>query len=293
MTEPKVYADLTFLINFTMDFLILWATARFSRIAITYLRLTMAAFLGGIYGVGYLFSGLACFYTLPAKVICSFLLIILALWPLGWHEFKRALLSFYGISFAMAGATVAIPYLKQNAAANVSWSYLYLLGGIVCALLIGFYGEKYLKQSIIPALLKYQVSLRFDKSFCTGEGFLDTGNGLRDPITRRPIVVAEYDLLKACLPADFRLAMENSQDENDRLEAISMSTWANRMRVIPFSSIGKKNGLLIGLRCDEMVVRLGKEEIIHKNLVVGIYPHKLSNEDSYQLLIPSEVVQQA
>lgn len=292
MTEAKVYADLTFLINFTMDFLILWATARFSRIAVTYLRLILAAFLGGIYGVGYLFTGLACLYTLPAKVICSFLLLIIALYPLGWQEFKKALLNFYGISFVAAGATMAIACLKQNTPAGVSWSYLYLLGGIACALLIGFYGERYLSRSIIPALLKYQVSMRFDKSFCTGEGFLDTGNGLRDPITRRPIVVAEYDLLKACLPEDFRMAMENHQDESDRLEAISMSTWANRMRVIPFSSIGKKNGLLIGLRCDEMTVKLGKKEILHKNLVVGIYPYKLSNEDSYQLLIPSEVVQQ-
>ncbi len=106
-------------------------------------------------------------------------------------------------------------------------------------------------------------------------------------------MVAEYDFLKACLPEDFKLAMEKCQDENERLEAISRSTWANRMRVIPFSSIGKKNGLLIGLRCDEMVVILGKKEIMHKNMVVGIYPYKLSNEDSYQLLIPSEIIQQA
>ncbi len=181
MTEPKVYADLTFLINFTMDFLILWATARFSRIAVSYRRLLMAAFLGGIYGVGYLLAALACLYTFPAKIICSFLLLFIALWPIGWQEFKKALLSFYGISFAVAGATLAIAYLRQNADASVSWSYLYLLGGIVCALFIGIYGEKYLNQSIIPALLKYQVSLRFDKFFCTGEGFLDTGNGLRDP----------------------------------------------------------------------------------------------------------------
>jgi len=291
MTEPKVYADLTFLINFTMDFLILWATARLSRIAIKFRRLIFASLVGGSYGMGYLYVNLASFYTLPAKIICSFLLIILALWPLSWQEFKKTLLVFYGISLAVAGATVAIAYTRQNSGGDFSWSYLYLLGGIVCALVIGVYGEKYLNQNIIPALLKYQVRLRFDKTFCTGEGFLDTGNGLRDPVTHRPIVVAEYALLKACLPEDFKLAMENNPDENDRLEAVSMSTWANRMRLIPFSSIGKKNGLLIGVRCDEMTVKLGKKEILHKNMVVGIYPHKLSAEDSYQLLIPSEVVQ--
>lgn len=289
MTEPVVYADLTFLSNFTMDLIILWATAKFSRHAVSWPRLLLASILGGIYGTGYLYKELAVLYSLPAKTLCSVLLIIFAMWPLGWQDFKKVILIFYGISLAAAGAAIAAAYAGQDAG-HFSWTWLCLLVGMACAAFIGVYGEKYIKQSLLPALLMYQVSMRFDQSFCNGEGFLDTGNGLRDPVTRRPIVVAEYDLLKSCLPDDFKNAMENHQDENERLEAISMSTWGNRMRLIPFSSIGKKNGLLIGVRCDEMVVRMGKKEVLHKNLVVGIYPHKLSKEDSYQLLIPSEVV---
>lgn len=289
MTEPVVYADLTFLTNFAMDLIIFWATARFSRHAAAWRRLLLSSLLGGIYGMGYLYADLAVFYSLPAKTLCSVLLVVLAMWPLDWQEFKKVILIFYGISLAAAGATIAAAYARQNAGAFF-WSWLCLLGGALCAVFIGIYGEKYIKQSILPALLKYQVSMRFDQSVCNGEGFLDTGNGLRDPVTHRPIVVAEYELLKCCLPEDFKKAMENQLDENARLEAVSMSTWGNRMRLIPFSSIGKKNGLLIGVRCDEMVVRMGKKEVLHKNLVVGIYPHKLSNEDSYQLLIPSEVV---
>lgn len=289
MNEPVVYADLTFLTNFAMDFIIIWAAARFSRHAVSWRRLFLASVLGGLYGTGFLFTELAFLYSLPAKAISSVLLILTAMWPINWQDFKKAILIFYGISLAAAGAVIAVAYTRQNAG-YFSWSWLYLLGGMICAALIGIYGEKYIKQSLIPALLKYQVSIRFGHTCCNGEGFLDTGNGLRDPVTRRPIVVAEYELLKSCLPDDFKNAMESCQDENERLEAISMSTWGNRMRLIPFSSIGKKNGLLIGVRCDEMVVRTGKKEVLHKNLVVGIYPHKLSNEDSYQLLIPSEVV---
>ncbi len=293
MSEPKIYADLTFLINFTMDFLILWSSAKLSQIKVKYGRLILTSMLGGAYGVGYLFSSLAICYSLPAKLLVSCLLIILALGIQHWHQFKQTLFYFYGISFAAAGASIALSYAYPQAAHSFSWTYVYLLAGIVCALAIGIYGEKYLSRTIIPALLKYPVTIRFGDLVCKGEGFLDTGNGLRDPLTQRPIVVAEYALLRSCLPEDFKLAMENNPDENDRLEAVSMSTWGNRMRLIPFSSIGKKNGLLIGVRCDEMIVNLGKKQRQHKNLVVGIYPHKLSSEDSYQLLIPSEVVQNA
>lgn len=293
MNEPKVYADLTFLINFTLDFLILWASARLSRLRVKYPRLLLAAFLGGLYGVGYLFDFLAPLYSLPAKLIASVLLMVLAFGICGWQKFKQVGLYFYGISFVVAGASLAVPYLLPQGCTPVSWSYLYLLAGIICVLLIGWYAEKYLHQTLIPALLKYPVSIRFGEQVCRGEGFLDTGNGLRDPLTQRPIVVAEYALLKTCLPEDFKMALENIPDENERLEAISMSTWANRMRLIPFSSIGKNNGLLIGVRCDEIVVNLGKRKLQHKNLVVGIYPHKLTREDDYQMLIPSEVVYKA
>ncbi|CFX63548.1 Peptidase U4, sporulation factor SpoIIGA [Syntrophomonas zehnderi OL-4] len=290
MNEPKVYADLTFLINFILDFLILWASARLSRIRIKYPRLLLASFLGGVYAVGYLFDFLMLLYCLPAKLTASVVLILLAFGFHNWQKFKQVCLYFYGISCAVAGASLAVPYLLPHGSQPVSWSYLYLLAGIICVLIIGFWAEKYLNQTLIPALLKYPVSIRFGDLICRGEGFLDTGNGLRDPLTQRPIVVAEYALLKTCLPEDFKLALENHPDENERLEAISMSTWSNRMRLIPFSSIGKKNGLLIGVRCDEMVVNLGKKKLQHKNLVVGIYPHKLTLEDDYQMLIPSEVV---
>lgn len=291
VNNPKIYADMTFLINFIMDFVILWATAKISGVNIVYRRLLLASFVGGIYGIGYLYEKFNALYTLPLKLLFSVLLILLAFWPAGWNELKKSFLYFYGISFAAAGATIAGSYLLNNYAHRTTFSYLWLLGGVFFAFIIGIYGEKYLTNSIIPSLLKYAVELRFGDVVCSGQGFIDTGNGLRDPLTRRPVVIAEYALIKDCLPDDFRFAMEESADENSRLEALSKCSWANRLRLIPFTSIGKKNGLLIGVRCDEILVDPAKRKLFHKNLVVGIYPDRLSCEGKYELLIPSEIMQ--
>ena len=291
MNEPKVYADLTFMINLTMDFLILWVTTRLCRVPICYRRIFLAAVLGGLYGIGYLFAAFTFFYSLPVKVLVSCLLLVIALRPSSWQQFQKAFFIFYGLSFVVAGASLAAAYLNPRFGEAGSWSYLYLLVGIGAVLLIAIYGEQYFRQTLLPTLLKYQVSLRFDDKVCQGEGFLDTGNGLRDPLTHRPIVVAEYDFLQACLPEELRLAMMENLSEDERLEAFSRSSWGSRLRLIPFSSLGKKHGLLIGLRCDEIRIKRGHQELLHKNLVVAIYPYKLSAEDSYQLLIPSEVVQ--
>ncbi|HZK43341.1 MAG TPA: sigma-E processing peptidase SpoIIGA [Syntrophomonadaceae bacterium] len=290
MNEPIVYADLTFLINFIIDFCILWTAAKLATIKISYTKLFLASVLGGFYAVGYLFVELAVWYSLPMKLIFSFLLVGLGLWPHSWNKFKLALLYFYGISFFVAGATLATSLLFATNQYYFTFSYICLLAGIFGALLIGVYGEKYLMQELIPKILKYQVCLQFAELSCSGQGFLDTGNGLRDPMSNKPILVAEYNLLKPCLPDDLNEAMDTSLSEDEMLEKLSYSSWANRLRLIPFSSIGKKNGLLIGIRADEVVVNIGSKKKLHKNIIIGVYIDKLSSEGSYQMLIPSEMV---
>jgi len=274
-----------------MDFFILWATAKLSGVKIVYFRLIIAAALGGIYAVGFLLTDMQQWYSLPMKIIFSCLMIIFALWPRNWAEFQKTFLYFYGINFMAAGATIAFSYLLKSNNYLVSLPYFWLLGGVFCVLAIGIYGEKYLTQRIIPRLLNFDVQLWFDSSSCHGKGFLDTGNGLRDPLTNRPVLIAEYGLVKECFPEDFQNAIEKNNSEAEMLDNLTQSSWANRLRLIPFNSIGKQSGLLIGVRADEIIVDTGKTNIFHKNLVVGIYKERLSNEGKYQLLIPSEILE--
>jgi stage II sporulation protein GA (sporulation sigma-E factor processing peptidase) len=77
--RPEVYADMTLLINFIMDFIILWATARMARTTPVLSRIGVAAFLGGLYAVGYLLPFLQGFYTFPAKILFSCLMLLIAL----------------------------------------------------------------------------------------------------------------------------------------------------------------------------------------------------------------------
>ncbi|NLX03053.1 MAG: sigma-E processing peptidase SpoIIGA, partial [Syntrophomonadaceae bacterium] len=227
-----------------------------------------------------------------AKLLFSCLLLVIGLAPHSWTEFKKALVYFYGISFTVAGASIAASYLAAVPGQGFSFSYLWLLAGATFALLIGVFGEKYLLRRIVPNLLRFGVELRFGAHSCNGQGFLDTGNGLKDPLTKRPVVVAEYEFLKPCLPQDFQQAFDDNRDEDDILNRLSHSSWANRLRIIPFSSIGRKNGILVGVRADSILVNMGKKNVLHNNVVIGIYRDKLSQDGSYHLLIPSEIVNQ-
>jgi stage II sporulation protein GA (sporulation sigma-E factor processing peptidase) len=225
----------------------------------------------------------------PLKIVFSCLILILGLRPGKWEQVRTSFLYFYGISFAVAGATMGSSYLF-NSRNSASFSFLWLSGGIFCALFIGIQGEKFLQEQIIPALLKYQVNMRFGENTCCGKGFLDTGNGLHDPLTNRPVLVAEYKLLRNLLPDEFKLALETINNEAEVIEALTHTSWSHRLRLIPFTSIGRKNGLLIGVRADEIEIEAGKKNFLHKNMVVGIYRDNLTSNGDYQLLIPSEIL---
>jgi stage II sporulation protein GA (sporulation sigma-E factor processing peptidase) len=288
--EPMLYADLTFIINFIMDSIILWATSRLAGTPIILPRLFAGALIGALYSVIYLYSPDAVWYSLPAKICFSFIVVAIGLYPQNWQQFKKVLIYFYAISFAAAGASIAVSYLVLIPGQEFRFSYLWLLAGAVFVLLAGIFGEKYLIAKIVPSLLKFNVQIRIGSESCNGQGFLDTGNGLKDPLTDRPVVVAEYNLLRKCMPKDFQDIFDLVWNENDMLENLSRSSWANRLRIIPFSSIGKKNGILVGIRSDSIVVNTGRKDVIHNNVVVGIYKERLSHDGSYQLLIPSEIM---
>jgi stage II sporulation protein GA (sporulation sigma-E factor processing peptidase) len=291
LSDPKVYLDLTFLNNFIMDFIILWATSRLSGLKPNHTRLAIAAAMGAAYAVGYVWLTKSLLFSLTGKIVFSLLMVIIAINPVRWQDYGKVLLYFYVINFTVAGATIAASSLLEGSVVENISPAIWIVVAIVAALAIGLFAGRYVKDHLLPELLKFQVVLRFGNQHCAGHGFVDTGNALKDPLTRRPVIVAEYALIKSCLPQDLQHMMEGNQNEEALLEQIMSSSWANRLRLIPFSSIGRKNGMLLGIRADEVVLNIGSKDIMHKNAVVGIYREQLNPQGNYQLLIPADMVE--
>ncbi len=291
MNNPKVYLDLTFLNNFIMDFIILWATARLSGLKPKHSRIAVASVLGAAYAVGYVWLAGSLIFSLTGKIVVSVIMVILAIKPARWQDYSKVLLYFYLINFTVAGATIAFSSLLADTEVARFFPAIWIVVAVLAALAIGLFAGRYVKDHLLPGLLKFQVVLRFGKQHCMGHGFVDTGNSLKDPLTRKPVIVAEYGLIKPCLPLELQNMVEKDQSEEALLEQIIASSWANRLRLIPFSSIGRKNGMLLGVRADEVVLNIGSKDIMHKNAVIGIYREQLNPQGNYQMLIPADMVE--
>lgn len=84
-------------------------------------------------------------------------------------------------------------------------------------------------------------------------GFVDTGNRLRDPLGRAPVVVAEAAPLALLLPVAARAAYLREAAAGllpDRLASLCPA-WADRLAVVPYRAVGG-TGLLTAIRPDAL-----------------------------------------
>lgn len=290
MTGNKVYADLTLAINFFMDGIILWAAAKLTGLKFTYGRIVLAALSGAVYALGFLLYPSGAVYNLPCKIAFSIILILLAFYPLNLSDFKRVFVFFYLLNFIAAGAVTGLHSLTAGTRYG-SLSAFWIMAGLAVILGLGWWGKTHLLGRVMGRLLNYMIEIRFNGSKYRGNAFLDTGNMLRDPLTNRPVLIAEYAWFKELLPLDLLDVFEKGLSETEIMTLAANSIWADRLRIIPFTSIGLRSGILLGFRSDEIILNLGGRDICHKNVVVAVYQYKLCRDGHYQLLVPAEIVQ--
>ena len=122
---------------------------------------------------------------------------------------------------------------------------------------------------------------------------IDTGNQLRDPLTGAPVVIVEYELIKKAIPGEALAAFENRSESPYELLASlsSFPEWARRVRLIPFTSLGKEKGMLIGIRPDGLEILEGHVGLSITNVILGVHPRHLSSSNEYQALLHPELLQ--
>ena len=97
--------------------------------------------------------------------------------------------------------------------------------------------------------------ITIDNSEITTKAMLDTGNFLKEPITNIPVVIVEHSLFKGIISNEILDNIENILGGD--LKNLSIETkkkYMSKLKIIPFNSIGKSNGILLGLKADKIEI---------------------------------------
>ena len=283
-----IYLDVVLLENLCMNYIILFATGYIMKIKMKQWRILISSLIGGIYSIVAYLEILPIYSNLFMKIILSIIMVYFAYNAKGVKILSKQLLIFYLTSFVFGGCAFALLYfikpknilIKNGVYVGTYPLKIVLLGGIV-GFIVTHIAFKIVKNKLKKKDMIYTATIKIGEKETTLTAMLDTGNLLRDPISKIPVVVVEREKLYDILPAELLNNVENlvGGEQTKKIEEIEEKEYLTKLRIIPFSSIGRKNGLLIGIKAYTITIQ--KEEIeTRKNVIIGIFPEKLSNNYS-------------
>ena len=277
---PVIYIDVLFIINFLIDFMLFYISARLAGKRIHALRFFLACVAGGIYSVCIFFPRLGFFSSALIKIIASSLLVRIAFRFKNFKDFLFVLGIFYAVNFVFAGGITAALYFTEFGAKTdviLSGGSLYIdlpvlrlliISAIITVLLrlgIRFLCIRLKNRGIISKLTVFENGKTAETY-----GIIDTGNSLYSH--GLPVCIVQFSAIANILPKDISHAVETGNIAG----AISGSneTWARKLRLVSYSSIGKKNGILIGFIPEKVSIETA-DKVYDANCVIAIYPGKL------------------
>lgn len=292
-----IYADIVCLLNGLIDYLLLWLTAGIRKQNVSVWRLGIAAMIGGIYSMLYLWSEFSFLFTLVGKISLSFLMVWVAF---GFHHpltYFRNLRVFYLICFLAGGGIMAIHYALIGQVqveggifmtdSNNGWgspvSWLMVLFGFPLVWLYTKWSFRTLdeKNKIADFLVPIRIQIAENVTKCVG--LIDTGNQLRDPITRTPVMMVEYARLKNNLPDCFK-ELVTTKDWDEIIRHLPPE-WMVRVRIIPFRVTKSKGEMMLAFRPDKVEVWKNNEWNNIGKVFIGIDDGHLSSDGTYQAII--------
>ena len=278
-----IYIDLIFFENIIMNSIIIYATSLIVKSKVKIIRLILSATIGAIYSIALYITNMKIYTSIFSKFVLSIVMMYVAFKPQKVKKLCKQTIIFYLTSFIFGGvALYLVYYLKPEEILIKNGMYV---------------GEYVLKVIILGAIfaciiVKISINLIKSKIKCSycKITMIDTGNLVKEPITNAPVVIVESSLLEGIIPREILKNLDNILCGNlSNISQELQDIYISKLRCIPFSSLGKENGMLVGIKASEIIVENEDEIKVNKNIVLGIYDKSLTKKGEYRALIGTEL----
>lgn len=191
----KIYADMLFAINFSMDLVSLFITASIVRRKIHKKRMLISSAIGGLYGVLEVILPLSPVISAILGILVSFLMCFIAYFEKSIKRFTAMYVIYWGVSASLGGfMSVLYSFLNKILAKYIEdYNYTTVYTGarffiivslsILLSVLVGrfFTFEKEIESVIIKANIEGE-----EYSF---SALCDSGNLLKEPISGKSVIL--------------------------------------------------------------------------------------------------------
>lgn len=264
--QGTIYIDSVFLLNLVMDLYLLTLTAKVLGKTATYTRIFAGSVIGAmgycivlcLPGISYMLKvllGMLPVGALMIKIVCR---------TKGMKELLRGEGCLFFISFLTGGFIIflrgKIPFLKGREDSLAAIAGMGFVSWVI--------GRK------MTAALRKRKQDHFCRVRIPGDNgtlevmaLIDTGNGLIEPVSKKPVAILEADEWK------------------------QLKRWMkpDKYKIIPYHSIGRENGILEGYEIDAVEVQGEAGEKRFDKVIIAVFKGKISQKGSYQMILPPEL----
>ncbi len=298
MIKITIYIDIIFLENLIMNSIILYATALILKFKPKALRVIASSSIGSIYAIITYITEIEIFASVILKAILAIIMIYVAFNPQSVKKMWKQVAIFYLTSFVFGGVALYLIYyikpqevfIKNGVFVGEYALKVIMLGALVAFITIKI-SLKIIKTKISPKDMYCKIKIKLQEKTIEAKAMIDTGNLAKEPITNTPVVIVESSLLENILPNKILNNLENILGGDlSQISEEMQEKYVSKLRCIPFSSLGKQNGMLLGIRADEIQVETQDEKKISNNIIIGIYDKSLTKRGEYRALIGIELI---
>lgn len=288
---PDIYLDIYALINFTLNYVLLYGTAVAVRRTTTTSRLIQGSVVGTLYALGYPLGWPRSLYGFAGIAAVALVMLAIAFRPVRWPRDGVLLLPFFALAASAGGAGLAIIRSGVDET-GVTASLVQLAAAAVFVMVVSLAVRRHRGKPESFAELITEIVVWVADESISCRGFVDTGNHAAEPVTGDPVIVMEYEAVQRVLPDTWKEVALSLRGEAAGGTVGASRRWERRFSVVPFRALNGSGGLLPGFRPDRVVVRGEGREVVTSQVVLGITDQPLSSGGEYRALIPGSLSQE-
>ncbi|MFT8871437.1 MAG: sigma-E processing peptidase SpoIIGA [Sporolactobacillus sp.] len=293
-----VYLDAIWLLNLLIDACLLRLTALMLKRRLRRLRLWFGALFASL-TVILMFTPLAFLIEQPAgKFIFSVLIIFMAFGYRQFNIFVQNLAAFYFSAFALGGGLFAVHYFFQGAPFYAHNHFLMTMnyGDPISWLTVAvgfpllFYFSK--RHLATLAIRKWQsaqgaaVQIVIGSCRLEARALIDSGNRLRDPLTRAPVIFVSRSACGTSVPEAFFSATADGADAVPEV-------WQSRLNLVAYRTVDGVSRFILAVRPDTVCIQHEGVDYRCRKALVAFTNHELSAAGDYNCLLHPDLLQQA
>ena len=289
-----IYIDVIFIENLILNYIMILSVAIILKKDKKHIRFVLGSLIGSLYTVITYITGVTIYTNLFFKFILSIVIVYVSFYPQTIKKMWKDLLYFYLVTFTFGGVAFGFIYIvkPQDIFMRSGIELETIVIGFVVAFILIFLSFKVIKKRLKKDNMYSPIEVVLDDFNIETIAMIDTGNFLKEPISGKPVIILEHTLLYEIIPKQILNNLENiiGGDFSNVPEEIRLK-YITRLKMIPFSSLGKQNGMLVGIKADKVKIFENESENIieKKDIILGIYNKSLTKRGEYRALVGIEI----